>query len=98
MFTLPALVLAAPLLLLDVAPTSGATTGATTGASSGSGSSGATGETGATSETMPPVYHACGCTGAGEGGAWGLLALVLTAAAPSRRRRPTTRRPCCRAG
>ncbi len=81
-------------LLLDVIPSTG---GSGTASSGGTESTGSSGSTGATTETMPPVYEPCGCRGAGEGGAWGLLALALTAGAPSRRRRPTTPRPCSRA-
>ncbi|WAS89936.1 MYXO-CTERM sorting domain-containing protein [Nannocystis punicea] len=53
----------------------------------------ATGDT----ATMPPVYEGCGCSSGGEAGGWAALALLFTAGSLSRRRRPTSSRPCCRA-
>lgn len=46
--------------------------------------------TGTDTSTMPPEYEPCGCRGAGEGGGWAVLALLLTAGSPCRRRRPTS--------
>lgn len=80
------------LILLLATSTGEPTTGATDGATSG----GTDTDEAATLGPMPPVYKPCGCASAGEGGAWALLALVLTAGSRSRRRRPTSRRSCCR--
>jgi MYXO-CTERM domain-containing protein len=69
-------------------PTTGASTGATDGVTDTDGDP--------TLGPMPPVYEPCGCASAGEGGGWALLALALTSGSRCRRRRPTSRRSCCR--
>jgi hypothetical protein len=77
----------------DVAPEP--TTG-TTGA--GTGTTAATDPTEAgDSDVPPPAYEPCGCGSERSGGAWSLL-LGVTAGGLCRRRRPTNRRACRRAG